>query len=186
MKLYIKNMVSPRCKTFVRNELTKIGLRYESVELGEAEISENMSSEQFAQLETALLGLGLVIIDDVKSVLIERIKTIIIELVHYSAGRLEINLSVHLSRQLTHNYAYMATLFSETQGHTIEKFFIEHKIERVKELLIYNELSLTEIAEKMHYSSVAHLSSQFKKVTGNTASQYKRLRVKTRSMLEEL
>jgi AraC-like DNA-binding protein len=118
--------------------------------------------------------------------LIERIKKIIIELVHHSEEPLHINLSVHLSRELRHSYTYMANIFSETQGHSIEKFLIEHKIERVKELLFNNELNLTEIALKMHYSSVAHLSSQFKKVTGYTATHYRKLDIRPRVLLEAL
>ena len=124
--------------------------------------------------------------DDKKSVLIQKIKTLIIELVHYSEEPLSVNLSDYLSQTLQHDYTYLANLFSEVQGTTIEKFLIAHKIERVKELLVYNELNLTEIAYRMHYSSVAHLSTQFKKVTGLTPSHFKQLRDKRRSMLEDL
>ena len=170
----------------VKDELTKLGLHYAVVELGEAEIMESISAEQRDQIKSALLRSGLELMDDKKSMLIERIKNVLIELVHYSEEPLAINLSEYLSRKLNHDYTYLANLFSEVQGVTIEKFFIAHKIERVKELLVYNELNLTEIAYKMHYSSVAHLSTQFKKVTGLTPSHFKELKNKRRSMLEDL
>jgi AraC-like DNA-binding protein len=186
LKLYIKNMVCIRCKMVVRDELTKLGLHYTTVELGEAEIMERLSAGQREQIRTALLKSGLELMDDKKSVLIQKIKNVIIELVHYTEEPLAINLSGYLSQQLEHDYTYLANLFSEVQGTTIEKFFISHKIERVKELLVYNELTLTEIAYKMHYSSVAHLSTQFKKVTGLTPSHFKQLKDKRRSMLEDM
>ncbi len=186
MTIYIKNMVCIRCKMIVSAELTNLGLHYSRVDLGQADIIEDISITQYDQIKSSLSKSGLELIDDIKSVLIEKIKKLIIELVRYSEAPLPINLSVYLSQQLHHNYTYMANIFSFSQGHSIEKFLIEHKIERVKELLIYNELNLTEIAYKMHYSSVAHLSSQFKKVTGDTASHYKRLKVQQRVMLEEI
>jgi AraC-like DNA-binding protein len=186
MKLYIKNMVCIRCKMVVKEELSKLGLHHTVVELGEVEVIENISALQHEQIKTALLKTGLELMDDKKSMLIEKIKNVIVELVHYSEEPLAVNFSEHLSRQLNHDYTYLANLFSEVQGITIEKFFIAHKIERVKELLVYNELNLTEIAYKMHYSSVAHLSTQFKKVTGLTPSHFKQLKDKRRSMLEDL
>lgn len=179
-------MVCIRCKMVVKDELTKLGLPYTVVELGEAEIPGDITVSQHDQLRSALLKSGLELMDDKKSVLIERIKKIIIELVHYSEEPLTINLSEYLSQKINHDYTYLANLFSEVQGITIERFFITHKIERVKELLVYNELTLTEIAYKMHYSSVAHLSTQFKKVTGLTPSHFKQLKDKRRSMLEDL
>jgi len=184
--LYIKNMVCIRCKMVVKEELTKLGLRYTSVELGEAEILENISDRQHDQIKTALLKSGLELMDDKKSVLIQKIKNVIIELVHYSEEPLPIKFSVFLSQKLNHDYTYLANLFSEVQGITIEKFVIVHKIERVKELLVYNELNLSEIAYMMHYSSVSHLSAQFKKVTGLTPSHFKQLKDKRRSMLEDV
>jgi AraC-like DNA-binding protein len=186
MTLYIKNMVSTRCKMTVAAKLTAIGIPFTRVELGLADITGDISMIQRDQIRTDLLLSGLELIEDKKSILIERIKTVIIELVHYAEDPLPINLSVHLSQQLNHSYTYMANIFSEAEGHPIEKFVIEHKIERVKELLIYKELSLTEIAYKMHYSSVAHLSSQFKKVTGHTASHYRQLKSQTRVPLETI
>ncbi|THU40457.1 helix-turn-helix transcriptional regulator [Niastella caeni] len=186
MKLYIKNMVCIRCKMVVKEELTKLGLHYTSVELGEAEVLEKISTEQHDQIRAALLKSGLELMDDKKSVLIQKIKNVIIELVHYSEEPLAINFSEFLSQKLNHDYTYLANLFSEVQGTTIEQFLIAHKIERVKELLVYDELNLTEIAYKMHYSSVAHLSAQFKKVTGLTPSHFKQLKNKRRSMLDDL
>lgn len=186
MKVYIKNMVCIRCKMVVKEELTRLGLHYTTVELGEADILENISAAQHDQFKEALLRSGLELMDDKKSVLIQKIKNVIVELVHYTEEPLNVNFSEYLSHKLDYDYTYLANLFSEVQGITIEKFIISHKIERVKELLVYNELSLTEIAYLMHYSSVAHLSTQFKKVTGLTPSHFKQLREKRRSMLEDL
>jgi AraC-like DNA-binding protein len=179
-------MVCIRCKMVVKDELTNLGLRHLVVELGEVDLLEEMTPKQHDELKAALLKSGLELLDDKKSVFIQKIKNIIVELVHYSEEPLTINLSEYLSQKLNHDYTYLANLFSEVTGMTIEKFFITHKIERVKELLVYNELTLTEIAYKMHYSSVSHLSSQFKKVTGLTPSHFKLLRDKRRSMLEDL
>ena len=179
-------MVCIRCKMVVKEELAKLGLHSTSVELGETEVLENISSEQREQIKTALLKWGLELMDDNKSVLIQKIKNVIIELVHYSEEPLTINFSEYLSGKLNHDYTYLANLFSEVQGTTIEKFLIAHKVERVKELLVYNEMNLTEIAYHMHYSSVAHLSAQFKKVTGLTPSHFKKLKNKRRSMLDDM
>jgi len=186
MKLYIKNMVSNSCKTIVKSEIKKLGLNLLYIELGEVEIAESMVEEQRYQLNTNLQKLGLELMDNKKSMIVERIKNRIIELVHYSDKRMKVKLSFYLSEKLEYDYTYLANLFSENQGITIEHFFLNHKIERVKELLIYNETSLTEIADKMQYSSVAHLSSQFKKITGLTPSNYKLLRLKKRKPLEEM
>lgn len=170
----------------VREELKKLGIPFTKVELGEADVPGELSAAQRDLVRAALMKSGLELMDDKKSVLIQRIKNIIIELVHYSEEPLVVNLSVYLSQKTNHDYTYLANLFSDVQGVTIEKFFIAHKIERVKELLVYNELTLTEIAFKMHYSSVAHLSTQFKKITGLTPSHFKQLKDKRRSMLEDL
>ena len=179
-------MVCIRCKMVVKETLENIGLQCITVDLGEAEVVGIISAEQHDQLKTALLRSGLELMDDKKSVLIQKIKNVIIELVHYSEEPLAINFSEFLSQKLDHDYTYLANLFSEVQGVTIEKFVISHKIERVKELLVYNELTLTEIAYQLHYSSVAHLSTQFKKVTGLTPSHFKKLKDKRRSMLEDV
>lgn len=179
-------MVCIRCKMVVKDELAKLNLHYTFVELGEAEVLEEMTQEQHDLFKSALLKSGLELMDDKKSILIQKIKNVIVELVHYSEEPLNLKFSEYLSQQLHHDYTYLANLFSEVQGTTIEKFFISHKIERVKELLVYNELNLTEIAYLMHYSSVAHLSSQFKKVTGLTPTHFKKLKEKRRTMLEDM
>lgn len=170
----------------VKSELDKLGFHYILVQLGEVEIKENLTEKQEELLNHKLKSSGLVLLYDKKSILIERIKNIIIELVHYSEVPLKINFSDYLTEKLGYNYTYLANLFSEDQHTTIEHFIINHKIELVKELLVYNELSLTEIADKMHYSSVAHLSNQFKKMTGLTPSHYKNLKNKRRKSLENL
>ena len=179
-------MVCIRCKMVVKDELSKLGLHYTFVELGEADILETITPAQHKQFRDALLLSGLELMDDKKSVLIQRIKNVIIDLVHYSEEPLVVNFSVYLSQKLGYDYTYLANLFSEVQGTTIEKYFIAHKIEKVKELLVYNELNLTEIAYLLHYSSVAHLSAQFKKVTGLTPSHFKLLKNKRRTMLENV
>jgi AraC-like DNA-binding protein len=170
----------------VKDELTKLGLHLTTVELGEVDIMENISALQHDQFRAALLRSGLELIDDRKSVLIQKIKNVIIELVHYSEEPLSINFSEFLSQKLQHDYTYLANLFSEVQGTTIEHFMIAHKIERVKELLVYNELNLTEIAYQMHYSSVSHLSAQFRKVTGLTPTHFKLVKKRRRSRLDDV
>ena len=169
MKLFIKYMVSIRCKMVVKSELDKLGLHYLKVELGEVNIKENLTDEQRNQLKTELLKSGLELMDDKKAILIEKIKNLIVEMVHYSEEVPKTNFSDFLSEKLNHDYTYLANLFSEVTGITIEQYMIAHKIERVKELLIYDELTLTEISYRLNYSSVAHLSNQFKKVTGLNA-----------------
>jgi len=172
----------------VKSELEQLGLHFVKIELGEVEIMEDVSAKQLAELNIALKKSGLELMDDRKSILIEKIKKIIIELVHYSDldEPLRINFSTYLSKKLNYDYTYLSNLFSEVQGTTIEHFLIIHKIERVKELLVYDELTVTEIAYKLHYSSVAHLSTQFKKITGLTPSHFKQLREKRRDNLENL
>ena len=179
-------MVSNRCKLAVREELKKLGLHFIVVDLGVVEIMENISIEKRQMLKEGLLVSGLELMDDKKAILIEKIKNIIIEMVHYSEEVIKINFSDFLAEKLNHNYTYLANLFSEVQGITIEHFIISHKIERIKELIIYGELNITEIAWKMGYSSVAHLSSQFKKVTGLSPSHFKQLKDKRRNPIEEV
>ena len=186
MKIYIKYMVSTRCKMAVKEALKTLGLHFIVVDLGEVEIRENISAEQRVQLSIALLDSGLELMDDKRAVLIEKIKNIIIEMVHHTDENIKINFSDFLSEKLNHNYTYLANLFSEVQGSTIEHFIISHKIERIKELIIYDELTITEIAWKMNYSSVAHLSNQFKKFTGLSPSHFKQLKDKRRSPIEEI
>jgi AraC-like DNA-binding protein len=179
-------MVCIRCKMVVKSEVEKLGLHYTNVELGEAVVREELSTEQMNRLSIGLKKFGLELMDDKKSILVEKIKAVIIELVHYNEEQLKINLSDYLSEKLNHNYTYLANLFSEVKGTTIEQFYLAHKIEKVKELLVYDELNLTEIAYRLHYSSVAHLSNQFKKMTGLTPSHFKNLRHKRRSTLENM
>ena len=186
MKLYIKYMVSNRCKAAVKEELRKLRLHFIVVDLGEVEIMENISVEQREQLQKALLTTGLELMDDKRAILIEKIKTVIIEMIHHTDEIIKTNFSDFLSEKLNHDYTYLANLFSEVQGTTIEKFIISHKIERIKELIIYDELTITEIAWKMNYSSVAHLSNQFKKVTGLSPSHFKQLKNKRRRPIEEI
>lgn len=186
LKLYIKYMVSQRCKLVVKEELKKLGLHFILVDLGEIEIMEELNPAQLLAFKEALLVSGLEVMDDKKAVLIEKIKGVIIEMVHHSDELIKTNFSTYLHEKLNHDYTYMANLFSEVQGVTIEQFIIWHKVERIKELIIYDELNITEIAYKMNYSSVAHLSNQFKKVTGLSPSHFKNLKEKRRSPIEEI
>lgn len=176
MKLIIKNMISDRCKVLVQEELENLGLRDISVTIGEAEIHEKMTLEQYDAFKIKLLEYGLQIIEDKKAILIERIKATIIKMIHSSEEIPKTKYSCYLSNVLDHDYTYMANLFSEHEGMTIEQYIIANKIERVKELIIFDELTLTEIAYRLRYSSVAHLSNQFKKITGITPSFFKSTR----------
>ncbi|PZR37722.1 MAG: AraC family transcriptional regulator [Azospira oryzae] len=186
MKLYIKYMVSIRCKMIVKDQLEKNGIPYKEVNLGEVVLTNPISETQKNLLKTALLSFGLEVMDDKKAMLIEKIKNAIVEMVHYNEELPKVNFSTYLSEKLNYDYTYLSNLFSETEGSTIEHYILLHKIERVKELIIYGELNLTEIAFKLHYSSVAHLSNQFKKITGLTPSFFKSLKNKKRTMLENV
>ncbi len=186
MKLYIKYMVSLRCKMLVKEELKNLGLNYVNVDLGVVDIMEDITMEQKLQLKENLMKSGLELLDDKRSILIENIKNVIIEMVHYTDELPKVNYSDYISEKLGYDYTYLSNMFSEVNGITIQQFIIIHKIERVKELLIYDELNLTEISYIMHYSSVAHLSSQFKKVTGLTPTFYKQLKDKRKQNLEDL
>lgn len=179
-------MVCIRCEMVVKSELEKMGMPFLSVKIGEAEIKKDLTPEQRDQFNIALKKSGLELLDDSKSILVEKIKNVIIELVHYTEDQIRVNLSDYISEKLSYDYTYLANLFSEVKGTTIEQFFIAHRIERVKELLVYDELNLTEIADKLNYSSVAHLSKQFKKVTGLTPSHFKQLKHKRRGTLENV
>ena len=179
-------MVSSRCKMIVKEELNKLGLHFITVDLGEVEVMEDLSQEQRDQIKTALFKSGLELMDDKKAVLIERIKNVIVEMVHYADEMPKIKSSNYISELLNHDYTYLSNLFSEATGTTIEHYIIAHKIERVKELLLYNELNLTEISYRLNYSSVAHLSNQFKKVTGLTPSFFRKLKHKRRNDLENV
>jgi AraC-like DNA-binding protein len=186
MKLNIKYMVSIRCKMVVKAALEKLGLHYIKLDLGQVEVKEKITAKQRAQLKAALLKSGLELMDDSKAILVEKIKNIIIEMVHYADELPKIKKSVFISEKLNHGYTYLSNLFSEATGITIEQFILLHKIEKVKELIIYDELNFTEIAYKLHYSSVAHLSTQFKKVTGLTPTFFKSLKHKKRITLEHV
>lgn len=177
-------MVSIRCKMVVKEELKKLDLHYIMLNLGELEILEDLSISQREQLKSGLQKSGLELMDDKKSILIERIKNTVVEMVHYNDTPLKINFSSFLAEKLAHDYTYLSNLFSEVVGTTIEHFIIAHKIERVKELIVYDELNLTEISYLLNYSSVAHLSNQFKKVTGLTPSHFKKLKHNRRGGLD--
>jgi AraC-like DNA-binding protein len=179
-------MVSNRCKIAVKEELKKLGLHFIMVDLGEVEIMENLSPDQRELVRIALFNSGYELIDDKRAILIERIKNTIIEMVHHSSEIIKTNFSVFLSEKLNHDYTYLANLFSEVQGTTIEQFIIAHKVERIKELIIYGEENITEIAWRMNYSSVAHLSNQFKKTTGLSPSHFKQLKDKRRNPIEDI
>ena len=179
-------MVSLRCKMLVREELKKLGLTCISVELGVVEIEENITAEQRELFSENLKKAGLELLDDKKNILVERIKNVIIEMIHYDGDMPKINDSDFISEKLNYDYTYLSNLFSEVKGITIQQYIILHRIEKVKELLLYDELTLTEIAYKLHYSSVAHLSNQFKKITGLTPTYFKELKDKREKNLEDL
>ena len=186
MKLYIKNMVCSRCKMVVKSEFEKLGLQTIAVELGEVELANEISDEQKHILLENLQAVGFDLIDDKKSKTVERIKTLIIDLVHHKNNDLKVNLSDYLAEDLSQDYNSLSNLFSEIENTTIEKYFISQKIEKVKELLVYNELSLSEIADILNYSNVAHLSNQFKKITGFTPTSFKKSKDKKRIQIENL
>ena len=179
-------MVSLRCKMVVKDILEQVGIPYLSVELGEVNTCEELTAEQLKLLKERLKCADLELMDDKKAQLIEKIKGVIIEMIHYDEELPKVKFSVYLSKKLNHNYTYLANLFSETEGTTIEHFMILHKIEKVKELIMYNDLNLSEIAWKLHYSSVAHLSHQFKKVTGLTPSFFKKLKNQKRKSINDV
>lgn len=187
MELYIKNMVCNRCKMVVQTELTKLGLHPISVQLGIVELTENSIAEsKYQELAQMLQRFGFELLLDKKKQVIEQIKTTIIDLVHYTTDPLNVNLSTYLSEKLALSYANLSATFSEIEGVTIEKYFIQQKIEKVKELLTYDEKSLSEIAYLLDYSSVAHLSAQFKKISGETPSSYKLAHHQKRKTIDEV
>ena len=179
-------MVSNHCKITVKAELKKLGLHFIVVDLGEVEIMEELSAGQREELKSVLLCAGFELMDDKRAILIEKIINVIIEMVHHTSEQIKINFSDFLSEKLNHDYTYLSNMFSEVKGITIQQFIIIHKVERIKELLIYDELNLTEISYLLNYSSVAHLSNQFKKITGLSPSHFKLLKVKKRIPLEEI
>lgn len=179
-------MVSTRCKMVVKEELKKLGLHFIVVDLGEVDIMEDITGGQREQLKASLLSSGLELMDDKKAVLIEKIKNVIIEMIHHTDEVPKTNYSDYIAEKLSFDYTYLSNIFSEVKGITIQQFIIVHKIERIKELIIYGELNISEIAWKMNYSSVAHLSNQFKKITGLSPSHFKQLKDKRRSPIEEI
>lgn len=179
-------MVSLRCKMMVKEELKKIGLHYVIVDLGVVEILEDITPIQFEELKYNLALSGLELLDDKKAILIEKIKNVIIELVHYTDELPKVNYSEYISEKLHHDYTYLSNVFSEVKGITIQQYIIIHKIERVKELLLYDEMNLTEISYILNYSSVAHLSNQFKKITGLSPTYFKQLKQKRNMNLENI
>ena len=185
-KLYIKNMVSASCKMLVKTALDEMGISYKTIDLGEVEFEDSIDTAKLQLLKNRLLKWGLVVLDDHRAILVEQIKVTIIDMVHYRDEYPDLKHSVYISEKLHKNYTYLSNLFSEVKGIKLESFIIQHKIEKVKELILYNELSLTEIAYKLNYSSSAHLSNQFKKITGLTPSFFKKLKQKRLRPLEEL
>lgn len=179
-------MVSLRCKMVVKQELQKLDLHYLNVDLGTIEILENITDVQKKELRNNLMAYGLELLDNKRNIIIEKIKAVIIEMIHYSEELPHMNYSEYISEKLGYDYTYLANTFSEVKGITIRQYIILNKIEKVKELLMYDELNLTEISYKLHYSSVAHLSNQFKKVTGLTPTYFKGLKKKRLKNLEDL
>lgn len=184
-KLFIKNMVCDRCSMVVRQELEKIGMKPLHVALGEVTLAEPASSENLSRISQSLSSVGFSIIDDKRSRTIEEIKNAIIDIVHRGKS-LTSNLSDHLSQLLGRDYSFLSHLFSEVEGMTIEQYFIHQKIERAKELLVYGELTISEIASNLGYSSVAHLSNQFKKVTGLTPSHFRKVKEEKRKPIDKI
>ena len=181
-------MVSLRCKMAVKNALDNMGLHYKDVDLGEVDLIEDiLTQEQHDHLKYILQKTGLELMEETKSVLVERIKNIIVEMVHYSEELPQHKISEYLSKELNHDYAYLSNLFKEVTRTTIQHYILLHKIEKAKELILYDELTLNEISYKLHYSSVAHLSNQFKKLTGLTPTYFKKIHsYKKRLMLETI
>lgn len=184
--IYIKNMVCNRCIMVVRDQLMNIGLHPVDVSLGEVKLDDNLTGDIIEAIENTLTPLGFELIDDRRSRLVEKIKNLIITTIHHQDTAIKTNLSDIISTGLNHDYNYLSGIFSEAEGTTIEKFFIAQRIEKVKELLVYDELTLSEIAERLNYSSVAYLSNQFRKVTGLTPTHFKKIGNKKRKPLDKV
>jgi len=185
--LHIKNMVCPRCIKVVKEEFEKLGLHITHIELGNVELSDNLSDIDIANISSVMTSNGFELIDNKKSKLIENIKTIIIREVHYSNNAFKNqNPSEYIASNIGHDYSYLSNLFSSVEGITIEKYIIHQKIEKVKEMLSYDELTLNEISYRLGYSSVQYLSSQFRKVTGMSPTHFKQLRVNRRTPLDRV
>lgn len=170
----------------VKSTLDNLGIGYTNIELGEVDIATDLTEAQQQQLKAILLESGLVLMENQKAILVEKIKAVVIEMVHYADEFPTVKHSVYISEKLNYNYTYLANLFSEVKGITLEQFIIIHKVEKVKELILYDELNLSQIAFKLNYSSSAHLSNQFKKITGLTPSFFKKLKEKRQKPLEDL
>lgn len=186
MKLYVKNMACLSCKAFVKDALLEMDIHAVKVDLGEIETKEAVSDEEKQQLNKLIKKVGLELLESKQGVLIEKVRKIIVDYVYHSEEKEIINFSDLLSQKLNYSYSYLANFFSEVEATTIEQYVIALKIERIKELIIFGEDTLTEIADKLHYSSVAHLSAQFKKVTGLTPSHFKELKKKRRIAIQDL
>ena len=186
LRLYIKNMVCPRCVMTVRQIFEQLGMPYTNIKLGEVTLTQPLDSQQLAQLSKALEAVGFSLIDDRKSRMIEQIKKLIIQQIHHSSEALNITWADFIADHLNYDYKYLSTLFSSVEGITLEQYIIRQKIERIKELIVYDELTLSEIAFQLGYSSIAHLSSQFKKVTGMTPSQFKNTVERNRKPLDNV
>ena len=186
MNYYVKNMVCNRCITAVQQVFERLDYQPVRIALGEVETANPISNDDLDNLRKSLVGQGFELIDDTKSRIIERIKNIVVQSVHHNHEDLKVNYSEYIESQLNRDYAYLSSLFSEVEGTTIEKFVILQKTERVKELLVYNELTLSEIAYQMGYSNVAYLSNQFKKITGLTPSHFKQVKENKRNPLDEI
>lgn len=186
MKLYIKYMVSLRCKLMVKEELEKLGIKYVTVDLGVVDLLEDISPEQRQRLKQNLPELGLELLDDKRIILVERVKNVIIDMIHYSDELPNVNYSDYICEKLGYDYTYLSNLFSEVRGTTLQQYIIAHRIEKAKELMLYDELNISEISYRLQYSSVAHFSNQFKKITGLTPSSYKKLKQSREGNLEDL
>lgn len=186
MRYFIKYMVSNRCIIAVKTELQKLGLHFVLIELGEVEIVEDLTTEEIQIIREDLHLIGLELMDDKKSIIVEKIKNVIIEMIHHPESKLKVNFSNYICSIFQHSYGYLAGLFSDAQGVTIEHFIISHKVEKIKELIMYNEMNMTEIADLLNYSSVAHLSNQFKKHTGLSPTEFKNSKVRRRIPIEEV
>mgnify|MGYP001605207020 CR=1 FL=1 len=186
MKLYIKNMVCDRCKWVVKTEIEKLGFKANVIDLGEIELETDIEPDQKKQIKEALEKFGFELIDDKKSRIIEKIKALLIDVTQNKNADLSKNLSLYIAEHLNQDYSKLSNLFSEVEGISIEKYFINLKIEKAKELIMYDELSLSEIADMLNYSNVAHLSNQFKKVTGFTPSYFKQIKVAKRTQIDKL
>jgi hypothetical protein len=186
MKIFIKNMVCNTCKLKVIEALERHNLPFLKVDLGEAEIFEDISKKQREQLQTTLLDMGFELLSDKKTILVEKVKNVIVEMVHHHDNKVRINFSYQISEKLNYDYTYISNLFTELQGTNIQHFLLLHKVERVKELISYGELTISEIADKLNYCNVAHLSTQFKKITGLSPSQFKNLPEKRRNAIDSI